>query len=186
MREKTERIILGTVKKKHWIIHGGKAIMKQLPSHLKRTTEDYDIWAKGPKTASIYMEQRLEKREPGEQFRRESLRIGGKTERYTYRVIDRETNKVVADFTTVPGAKNLYVLIGGIRWETLEHAKIKYKQILANPALRQRHAKAKGDLMRVEQFEYEAGHNHSVKKSTLDNLGDIFKFSKTTYAVRSF
>jgi hypothetical protein len=178
MQKWISKSIVKTVKQKKWTIHGGHAIMTQLPKHLRRETEDYDIWSRGPKRSSTYLHGVLERREPGEQFSQSRMKIGGHKNTYVYRVIDKETGKVVADFMTTPSGKNLYVVIKGVRYETLKHAKSKYAQILSNPELRQRHAKARGDLQRIEQFEFETSRTGIVKQSTLSNLPDRFSFSK--------
>lgn len=178
MEKRISKIIVNTVKQKKWIIHGGHAIMTQLPKHLRRETEDYDIWSRGPQRSSTYLHGVLERREPGEQFSQTKMKIGGHKNLYVYRVIDRVSGKVVADFMSTPSGKNLYVVIKGVRYETLAHAKKKYKEILANPELRQRHSKAKGDLQRIEQFEFETSRSGTVRQSTLSNLPDRFSFSK--------
>ena len=185
MQKWIENSILRTTKQKRWTIHGGHAIMKQLPPHLRRETDDYDLWARGPQKASGVMHDVLEKKERGEQFSQSKMKIGGNKSMYVYRVVDNETGQVVADFMSHP-AGNVYVVIKGVRYETLDHAKKKYKMILANPELRQRHAKAQGDLQRIEQFEFESKNKGAVKKSTIENLPFQFSFSKHSVSQRSW
>ena len=177
MKSWIDRAILRTTKKQKWIVHGSKALMKQLPKKYHRKTDDWDLWAKQPKKASVLMESVLEKRQKGDQFRNAKLNVGN-TSKYVYRVIEKDTGKSVADFMASPSGSGYYVVIGGIRWETLAHAKRKYKEILANPEYRYRHEKARGDLDRILKFENEAGTKGAVHKSTMSSVSYILDIMK--------
>ena len=153
MDELAEKTILKFTKKKKHIIHGAQALNKQLPPELRRPTYDYDLWAKKPRLAMDKLEDLLDKAYGFDAFYEEAIPLADNPNQMVYRVVSRIDGREVADFMKTPNEKNLYKVIGGIRWETLEHAKKAYKRILANPNLRHRWMKARDDLRRIEAFE---------------------------------
>jgi Mor family transcriptional regulator len=151
--EELEPVILGQTKKRRNIVHGGKAIMKQLPAAFQRPTRDYDLWSRNSKRDAFELQALLDKKTGGDNFYDSSIPLAGSNET-VYRVVSRIDGKEVADFMKMPGkTKGLYKVIGGIRYETLEHAKQQYRLILNNPQLRHRHSKSARDLERIIAFE---------------------------------
>ena len=151
--EDLEPVILGQTKRRRNVVHGGKAIMKQLPPEFGRPTRDYDLWSRKPKEHAFELQALLDKKTGGDNFYDASIPLSGSNET-VYRVVSRLDGKEVADFMKMPGkTKGLYKVIGGVRYETLEHAKEVYRSILNNPELRHRHSKSARDLDRILAFE---------------------------------
>jgi len=175
-----DNFILKTTKKKKFIVHGAKALNKNLPQNLQRPTKDWDLWAKNPQVAMDKLEDDLDKASGGDYYYEKTEPVIGKNEN-VYRVISRITGEVVADFMKTPNEKNLYRVISGIRWETLAHAKKVYLEILRNPQTRfDRKAKARGDLNRILAFERQLG------KGTVKNVPGMFKVAPLRVAPFSF
>jgi len=147
--------ILGHAKKHRDVVHGAQSVNQQVSDPFRRPTFDYDLWANRPEKESDILQNTLDKKIAGgrDQFYAEKWNVAGSTE-FVYRVKDRNTGEVVADFMKMPGkTKGLYKVIGGVRYETLEHAKEVYRSILNNPELRHRHSKSARDLDRILAFE---------------------------------
>jgi len=149
-------------KKTFLVMHGGKSLNKQLPSHLDRPSNDYDAWAKQPRQRMDQMEDTLDKAVGSDMFYEQETVLAG-TNKKVYRVFSRITNDAVVDYIKAPNKKGYYKIIGGIRWETLEHAKKVYEKILKDPATSmQRKNKSRKDLNRILAFEgkLESANNH--------------------------
>jgi len=174
--------ILNTTKKKKYIIHGAKSLSKQLPPELRRPTKDWDLWARNPQQAMDKLEDDLDKASGGDYYYEKTVPlIGSKKGEMVYRVISRITGEEVADFMKTPNEKNLYRVIGGIRWETLAHAKKVYQEILKNPQTRfDRKAKARGDLNRILAFERQ------LNKGSVKEVPGMFKVAPLRVAPFSF
>jgi len=142
------------IKKHRNIVHGRKALNKQLPPKYRRPTFDWDLFSKHPKKDADKLQEYMDKFVGWDRFYMESKPITGRKDKL-YRVVDRLTGGEVADFMKTPRAKNLYVVISGIRYETLERAKRVYKKILSDPKYQHRWAKARYDLQTIEEFERE-------------------------------
>jgi len=165
--KKVEDTILKFTKRKKHIIHGARAINKHLPEHLQRPTYDYDLWAKKPRQAMDKLEDKLDEAYGGDYFYEETIPLADDPRVMVYRVISRIDGKEVADFIKTPKGKKLYKVIGGVRWETLNHAKKAYKKILSNPENMHRWAKAQDDLRRIERFERELQKKRDIREDTI-------------------
>ena len=66
-----------------------------------------------------------------------------------------------------PNNKNLYKVINGIRYETLEHAKQAYNKILSNPIYMHRWSKTKRDLRAIEEFEIKLKNKRKIRQSDI-------------------
>ena len=168
--------VLNTTKKKRYTVHGARALNKQLPPTLQRPTKDWDLWARNPQQAMDKMEDQLDVASGGDNYYEQVVPlIGSQAGEMVYRVISRITGEPVVDFMKTPNHKNLYKIISGIRWETLEHAKLMYQKILSNPACMHRWAKARGDLRRIEAFERQLGKEQS--NIQINNIPGMFKIT---------
>jgi len=135
------------------VIHGGKSLNKQLPQHLHRRSNDYDMWAKKPQERMDKMEDSLDKAVGADMFYEESIPMAGSNKR-VYRVMSRITNDAVVDYINAPNKKGYYKIMGGVKWETLDHAKKIYRKILNDPTTgKERKRKSQVDLNRILQFE---------------------------------
>lgn len=155
------------IKKHKDIIHGRMALNKQLPPYLQRETFDYDLFSKTAKQHSEEFEHYLDKFFNYDKFGRRTINVISSKQK-VYRVYEKETGEIVADFMSQPNHTNLYKVISGIRYETLSHAKRIYKNIIDNPHLTHRHAKARFDLWNIEQFERD------IKASKVEKIPNVF------------
>lgn len=170
-----DETIKKTTKKKKWIVHGAHAVNKQLPTEYHRPTRDWDLFSKTPKQSSIYLESEIEKAINEDAFEQSEIPLTNSNQ-MVYRIISKATGEEVADFMKTPSYKNLYKKISGIRWETLEHAKMTYRKILSNPVYQQRWDKARGDLQRIEAFESSLSKkSKTIKKSEIPSPFIIIK-----------
>ena len=159
-----EETILKQAKKKKHIVHGCRAVNKQLPPEYHRRTRDWDFFSKTPKASSLALEKKIEEAIGYDKYNQDVLEALG-TRENVYRIVSKDTGEEIADFMKTPNDKNLYVTISGIRWETLEHAKMAYRRILSNPIYQQRWGKARQDLHRIEAFEQRIGKKQKIRKS---------------------
>ena len=147
-------IVLTEVRKKKQIIHGARAMNKQLPLGFQRPTQDYDIFTKKPKQTAHRIQSILDREVAGGQdefYSKPALHPG------THRVAhvgqdmkkDTEDDVVVADYTEMPTAMPT-LNINGLRYETLAHIKEHRKQTLKDPEAEFRHEKDREDLKRIE------------------------------------
>ena len=151
--EELEPTILGHTKKRRNVVHGCKSVNKQVGPAFSRPTRDWDLWSRRPKEHAFELQGLLDKQTGGDNFYDSSIPLTG-TNETVYRVISRLDGKEVADFMRMPSkTKGLYKVIGGVRYETLDHAKRVYREILNNPQLRHRHGKTVRDLERILAFE---------------------------------
>ena len=130
-------------------------VVKQLPKEYGRTTFDWDLWTKRPHYEADILQKSLDKKLAGgkDQFYEEKWDVAG-SNKPVYRVKDRASGQVIADFMAMPSkTKGIYVVIGGVRWETLENMKKVHRKILSNPEMRHRHSKSRQDLQLIEAFE---------------------------------
>lgn len=176
----TDKFVLNTVKKRKYIVHGGQALNRQLPPNLYRPTKDWDLWTKNPQQAMDKLEDELDKEAGGDYFYEGTLPLSGSWSGETvYRVISRITGEAVAEFMKTPNHKNLYDVIGGIRWETLEHAKMVYEKILRDPLTKpDRKAKSRRDLNRILAFERQLESGKVGGKQ----IPNMFKFAPVRFA----
>ena len=146
------------VKKKRNIIYGAKAMNANLPGYMARYTTDYDIWSRKPTRDVVGMERTLERRRPTtDDYYIRRTAIPGKDDYYgygkkVYRIVDKETEEVVVDYSNPPDDPNLSHTVRGIQYQTLAHQKMRLQVILADPAMKFRHEKAQRDLNRINNY----------------------------------
>ena len=175
-----DKSILIHTKKRKWTVHGCRATNFWLPQNLQRPTQDWDLWSKNPAKAMDVLEDELDKEAGGDYFYEQTVPlIGSATGEKVYRVVSRLTGKEVADFMKLPKEKNLYKVVSGIRWETLNHAKKTYIKILQDPSLHHRWSKARTDLNRILAFERSLGKKEQVQ---INKLPDAFRFAPIKFA----
>lgn len=109
------------------ILHGNRAINKQLPEYLQIYTEDYDILSANPRVDARRIERLLDERYGGNYFKVELGKHPG-----TFKVRSKVTHRVVTDLTKldvdVPTKE-----IDGIKVATLEHHLERIKITLKDP-----------------------------------------------------
>ncbi len=126
------------------ILHGGKAINAQLPSHLDRVTEDWDvIVARDAKAVANRLEQLLDNRYGGNYFGVRPSKHAG-----TYQIVSLVTQRPIADITISEGPVPTKIL-DGINVATLDHHVKRVVAILADPNKKFRHKKDAETLQRI-------------------------------------
>lgn len=137
-------VILNKVNKEKQIIYGARAYNLQSPTHLRKTTYDYDIQTKKPKKfakeIAIELKRRLGK----------DIKVVKGSHKGTYRVkIDNET---IADYTQLKKpykSKNVW----GIQVRDIKSIKKNVKRMLSKPELSYRKEKDTDVLNRITEIE---------------------------------
>ena len=155
------------IKSRKNIIHGRKALNRQMPQRYWRETKDWDLFSNSIKKDSDKLQKFLDKKVGSDRFYAKKTPLAD-SKRKVWKVIDRDNEQEVADFMSTPKSKNLYTTIDGLRFEKLQKAKKIYKKILNNPKLAHRHAKAMYDLNSIEAYERE------LKQETTQQLDKEF------------
>jgi len=138
------------VKQNDSIIYGRRALNAQLPRTLHRGTIDFDVWSKNPARSANQLQASLDNVVRHDGYYDEAWK--SKSGKRVYSVIEKDTKEVIADFTEMPD-RSYFKIVGGVKYQTLQNAKIHYHQILNDPLLKKRWSKAKGDLWHIEKFE---------------------------------
>lgn len=142
----TSKVIKRNIKR-NAIVYGAKAVNANLPSYLRKHTEDWDIYSSKPEEKAKQIEQSLDKHFKGNFFEvKPALHEG------TYKVISRVTGEGVADIT-LNKSKIKYKNIKGIKYATLDEQVKNIKKSLANEDAKFRHKKDKETLQRIQIFE---------------------------------
>ena len=163
-QKKVGRVIINHVKKKGLILFGQKATNRQLPSDLRKDTQDYDIFSSTPKISANRIERKLDRKLDGNYFEVREAKHGG-----TYKVIQRIGDKGVADVGK-PDRKVPIVVKKGVKLATLEFQKQQIKKSLADPQSKFRHAKDREVRSRIKIAEKRKEFKKIKKKSAPKNL----------------
>lgn len=140
------RVIMSATEKKE-TIYGAQALNIQLPSHLRKQTEDYDIFSPTPKKSATETEKALDKAFKGNYFYVEPAKHPG-----TFKVKSRVTLSGVADYTK-PEQRIPYRTIGGRRYVKLSYVKKHIAKTLKDPEAKFRWEKDKEALQRIKIYE---------------------------------
>lgn len=149
-----EKAIIRRIKKKRYVVHGGKNLNAQLPKELYRPTEDYDLYGRNPQLEAFKMQEYLDRTICGgnDCFTDTKTPLTGSKGEYVFRVVDRKTGRVVVDFMRSPNHLK-YIIISKIRYEVLRDEKRRLMETLSDPAKSHRWSKSQIDLDRIEAFE---------------------------------
>jgi len=128
---------------KDCVVYGARAINAQLPQHLQKQTNDWDIYDREARSLAYRIEKTLDNRYGGNYFEVKLAKHKG-----TFRVISRISGEVVAD-VTVNTTVVPYRVIGGIKYATLDFHVKRIKVILKDRNLKYRHAKDSEALQRI-------------------------------------
>lgn len=146
-KELTKQLILQDAQEDGHIIFGAQASNAQLPPHLRKYTEDIDIFTKKSKKEAEQMEKKLDKAYGGDYFRVEKAQHKG-----TYKVKSNVTNRTVADYTS-QGKKPSVKKILGVKYADLKSIKRKLGKTLRDEASSFRHDKDRETLQRIKLHE---------------------------------
>ena len=136
--QRTKNMILNLASKKGHIIYGQRAINKQLPSHLKRTTKDFDIYSSKPENAARELVKKL-----GKEFEVKKAKFGR-----TWRV--KKDGETIVDYTQ-PGRKPKTKNILGVKYIDLSAVRRKIGKTLRDESASFRHDKDREMLNRIKQ-----------------------------------
>jgi len=133
------------------IVVGGKAVNKQLPRFLRRSTEDWDIVTPDdPEEVAEELEEKLDKEYGGDFFYSEPASHAG-----TQKIRSHVTEKGVVDITEIVGPVD-HKTINGINYATLDYQKGKIQESLSDPESSFRHKKDLEILQRIGIAEGQA------------------------------
>ncbi len=141
------KIILQDAAEDGHVVFGAQASNAQLPPHLRKHTEDFDIFTKKSKKEAEETEKKLDKAYGGDFFRVEVARHKG-----THKVKSNVTNRTVADYTS-QGKKPNTKKILGVKYATLKSIKRKIGKTLRDEAKEFRHDKDRETLQRIKLHE---------------------------------
>jgi hypothetical protein len=140
--------VMDHVRKTGGILHGGKATNIHLPPHLDKHTEDFDVYTKKPKVSARKLEKALDKMVKADLFKTIEAKHKG-----TYKVVNKETGKTIADFTKPKSKIPHEIEFGGVNVAKLKYIKEKLKRIISDPSKEFRHDKDKETLKRIKIYE---------------------------------
>jgi hypothetical protein len=138
------QVVLDMAQKKDQIIHGTRALNQQIPTYLKRKTEDYDIFTDNPRKSAREAVREL-KRKLGNNFKVVMGRNKG-----TFKV--KRGEKTVVDYTQIRGKiKSKKIL--GIKYKDLETIKRGTQKLVKKKGAEFRREKDIDTLSRIKQVE---------------------------------
>lgn len=161
-RKKVGEIIIDHVKKRKYIVFGGRSLNAHFPRFLDKDTVDYDILIEKGKAKKVAtrLEKKLDKRLGGDFYFVEPAKKPG-----TFRVKRRLGKEVIVDVSEAKG-KVPSDKIKGVRYSKLSFEKQKVKESLADPASKFRHDKDRERLERINIFEALKKKRPKRKKKT--------------------
>ena len=133
------------------IVYGARAMNAQLPLHLRRNTDDYDVYAKKPRKAAKKMERHLDKHYGGDYYYvKPALHPG------TFKVVDKgldrkpntEDDYAIVDYTK-PNRKIKHMEKDKIRYARLSERRKDIRRSLEDKESAYRHQKDRADLERL-------------------------------------
>ena len=160
-KKKIEKAIRKKTKKKKHIIHGARAVNKQVTPKYRRATKDYDVWAGHPAQQADDLEDELDELVGCDMFYERTLTMPDSLtgrQKQVHQVVSRKTGKEVTDYTSRPPRAS-FVNITGFRYESLDHAQMTKEAILRdaqNPFSQlseKRIKKTKRDLNRIKRYK---------------------------------
>lgn len=115
-------VILNIAQREGQIVHGARATNVQLPKHLRRQTEDYDIYTKNPEAAAKKLAEKLNKQS------KNGYKVVKGLHKGTFKVKDKK-GKTIVDYTQVT-KKPSTVNVLGVKYASREYAKRKIQKLL--------------------------------------------------------
>lgn len=139
------------VRGKKQIVHGARAMNVQVPQHLRRHTDDWDIYSKQARKNADRIEDELDEIVGCDMFYVKVIDVAD-ADQLMYRVVSRADNQGVIDYMAPKtGEYPPYIVVKDVKYETLKSLKKKAIRNLRDPRLTHRHRKAREDLARIKQ-----------------------------------
>ena len=168
-KENINRIIKRDVRKKGQIIHGSRALNKQLNPILRTPPRDFDVFSKNPGEAARLMEKKLDKKFGGDFF---SVKKGTNPKVKTRKVVSNITESSVVDYTR-PNRKITHKKINGTKYTDFKHFRTQIAITLKDPASEFRFKKDRETLKRIRLQEQlnkrKANSFPTIFRNTLKN-----------------
>ena len=181
-KKKIGKVILDTTKKRGLIIFGARATNKQLPPHLRKHTEDYDLFTPNtPHKTARRIERNLDRKFGGNYFEiKEALHPG------THKIINRITNQGIADITKKPKKIKL-IKRQGIYYAHTDFQKQKIKEALKDPKSKFRHSKDKETRLRIKLAELQRKKRgkRKTRESVQQRAKKAFRMPKNAFRMPS-
>ncbi len=145
------RVVRGFLaKNKVGIVHGTRATNAELPSSLKRKTQDWDVFVKNPKQKARMLEKALDKKFGGDFFK---VKKGtGSPGIKVWKIKDNINDEGFVDFAT-PDRNVPSIPKRGVQFATLKDQQRKAQQNIMKKELEFRRAKDRSLLNRIKKFE---------------------------------
>lgn len=172
-KHKIPKILLDEAKRQRQIIYGAQAMNLQLPLYARRSTQDWDIFARHPRKTASRIQRRLDREVAGGKddfYAKPALHAG--THKVMHEGFDNqqgtEDDVGIADYTKMPSRSKKPPTIRhkGVLYEGLRNIEKGKKKTLRDPKSKYRHAKDRGDVERIR---------HARVMDRLLNLGNLFK-----------
>ncbi len=168
-RKMIRQIVLQRLAKTGNVLTGQRAMNRVMPDYLDKVTKDYDILVgRGmtPQQAAMATEARLDKHMGFNAFET----VGGDYEGVR-KVRSRVTESTIADYTQPEKMPTYKKDIDGVNIVGLKYLKKKFKEAIANPEAKFRHAKDKESLNRIRLYEQE----RNPKRFDMFNIAPVKK-----------
>ena len=136
--------ILDLAQKKGQILHGTRALNEQIPTYLKRKTEDYDVFTKNPKKSARELVDTL-KRRLGNDFEI----VQGK-HKGTFKV--KRGDETIVDYSQRKGPIKTKTILG-IKYKDIGTIKRGTQRLVKKPETEFRREKDISTLQRIKELE---------------------------------
>jgi len=137
-------VVLNKAQREGQVIYGAKAYNYQSPTHLRKTTYDYDVLTKKPKRSAKEVVKELNRRLG------EEVKLSKGSHKGTYRV--KVSGQVVADYTQLrkkPKTKKIW----GIEARDLKSIKRNVQRLIKNPKSEYRREKDLDTFNKIQEIE---------------------------------
>ena len=177
-RNKVRKVILSEIRKEKGIIYGARAVNKQIPKHLRVSTEDYDVLTdKDPKKLASRIERRLDKKFGGNFYKVKQAQHKG-----THKVVNNLSGKGIVDTSKREGKVGV-IKRKGIRYANLQFQKKKIRESLSNPEAKFRHQKDRFTRDRIKLAK-KSKQTKSISRRRNKHKNDILNIMKGGKRVR--
>ena len=139
------QVVLDMVQKKGQVIHGARAFNVQVPAHLRKETEDYDVFTKNPKKAARELVNTLRRR-----LGNGDIKVVKGKHKGTFRV--KKNDETIADFSqSRKPIKSKNIL--GIKYKAISTIKRGTQRLVKSPSKEFRREKDLTTLQRIQELE---------------------------------
>lgn len=142
-------IVLNLVSKNRDTVYGQQATNKFLPEHLRRETKDFDILTSKPESSAKELIEKLNRK-----FGADKFEVVPAIHKGTFKVKNKETGEVIADYTKVTTQPRSYNEVG-VKYARLKYSEGKLKKMLRDEMSSFRHDKDFEMLRRIRKSRGE-------------------------------